>query len=78
MDGVKLKFTKGALQAIAKRSAHARKRRPRSARHHGRSHAGLMYDVPSKQGIKEVASTKDAINKGDAPLIVYHKEAGVG
>jgi len=38
----------------------------------------IMYEVPSKQGIKEVVVNEDAITNGDAPLIVYHKEAGVG
>jgi ATP-dependent Clp protease ATP-binding subunit ClpX len=38
----------------------------------------VMYDVPSKQGIKEVVVNEEAIVQGDPPLIVYHKEAGVG
>jgi len=35
-----------------------------------------MYDVPSKSGIKEVVLNEEVITKGDAPLIVYQKEAG--
>ena len=35
----------------------------------------IMYDVPSRQGIKEVVINEEVITKGDAPLIVYQKEA---
>ena len=35
----------------------------------------IMYDVPSKQGIKEVVISDDVIVKGEPPLIVYEKEA---
>ena len=35
----------------------------------------IMYDVPSKQGIKEVVINDDVITKSEQPLIVYHKEA---
>ncbi|HWZ93050.1 MAG TPA: ATP-dependent Clp protease ATP-binding subunit ClpX [Polyangiaceae bacterium] len=78
MDGVKLKFTKGALAAVAK-EALARNSGARGLRAI-LEHAMLdiMYEVPSKQGIKEVVVNEDAITNGDAPLIVYHKEAGVG
>jgi ATP-dependent Clp protease ATP-binding subunit ClpX len=78
MDGVKLKFTKGALQAIAK-EALTRESGARGLRAiMEEAMLDVMYDVPSKQGIKEVVVNEDAINKGDPPLIVYHKEAGVG
>jgi ATP-dependent Clp protease ATP-binding subunit ClpX len=78
MDGVKLKFTKGALQAIAK-EALTRESGARGLRAiMEESMLDVMYDVPSKSGIKEVVVNEDAVNKGDTPLIVYHKEAGVG
>src|SRR6478735_9201630 len=78
MDGVKLKFTKGALQAIA-RKALVRESGARGLRAIlEEAMLDIMYEVRSKQGIKEVVVNEDAINKGDAPLIVYHKEAGVG
>jgi ATP-dependent Clp protease ATP-binding subunit ClpX len=38
----------------------------------------IMYDVPSKEGIKEVVVNDETIAKGEMPLIVYQKEAGVG
>ena len=34
----------------------------------------IMYDVPSRSGIKEVVISEETITKGDAPLIVYQKE----
>jgi ATP-dependent Clp protease ATP-binding subunit ClpX len=78
MDGVKLKFTKGALQAIAKKAL-IRESGARGLRAIlEEAMLDIMYEVPSKQGIKEVVVNEDAITNGDAPLIVYHKEAGVG
>jgi ATP-dependent Clp protease ATP-binding subunit ClpX len=78
MDGVKLKFTKGALQSIAKKAL-VRESGARGLRAIlEEAMLDIMYEVPSKQGIKEVVVNEDAIANGDAPLIVYHKEAGVG
>ncbi len=78
MDGVKLKFTKGALQAIAKKALE-RESGARGLRAIlEEAMLDIMYDVPSKTGIKEVVVNEDVIAKGEAPLIVYHKEAGVG
>ncbi len=78
MDGVKLKFAKGALQAIAKKAL-ARESGARGLRAiMEEAMLDVMYDVPSKQGIKEVVVNDEAIVSGEPPLIVYHKEAGVG
>jgi ATP-dependent Clp protease ATP-binding subunit ClpX len=78
MDGVKLKFTKGALTAIA-REALTRESGARGLRAiMEEALLDVSYEVPSKQGVKEVVVNEDTISKGDAPLIVYHKEAGVG
>src|SRR5437879_6443719 len=73
MDGVKLKFTKGALSAVAKevlvRQSGARGLRAIL------EHAMLdiMYDIPSRSGIKEVVVNEDVIIKREPPLIVYQK-----
>jgi ATP-dependent Clp protease ATP-binding subunit ClpX len=78
MDGVKLKFTKGALHAIA-RKALQRESGARGLRAiMEEAMLDTMYDVPSKQGIKEVVVNEECIVDGDPPLIVYQKEAGVG
>ncbi len=75
MDGVKLKFTKGALQAVS-REALVRQSGARGLRAI-LEHAMLdiMYDIPSRSGIKEVVVNEDVITKREAPLIVYQKEA---
>ncbi len=78
MDGVKLKFTKGALRAVAKKALE-RESGARGLRAIlEEAMLDIMYEVPSKEGIKEVVVNDDTITKGEAPLIVYHKEAGVG
>ena len=75
MDGVKIKFTKGALTAVArealKRNAGARGLRAIM------EHAMLdiMYEVPSRGDIKEVVVNEEVVTKSEKPLIVYEKEA---
>jgi ATP-dependent Clp protease ATP-binding subunit ClpX len=75
MDGVKLKFQDDALKAVAglalKRNAGARGLRAIL------EHAMLdiMYDIPSRPGVKEVVITADVIEKGEGPITVYEKEA---
>jgi ATP-dependent Clp protease ATP-binding subunit ClpX len=75
MDGVKLKFTRDALQAVAhealKRNAGARGLR--AILEH--SMLDIMYDIPSRQGIKEVVVNADVVLKSEKPIIVYEKEA---
>jgi len=75
MDGVKLKFTKGALQAVSKEALvrQSGARGLRAILEHAM--LDIMYDIPSRNGIKEVVVNEDVITKRDAPLIVYQKEA---
>ena len=78
MDGVKLKFGKTALNAVA-RKALERESGARGLRAIlEEAMLDIMYEVPSKSGIKEVVIGEETINAGEPPLIVYHKEAGVG
>jgi ATP-dependent Clp protease ATP-binding subunit ClpX len=75
MDGVKLKFSKGALQAVAKKALE-RESGARGLRAIlEEAMLDIMYDVPSKSGIKEVVINEDVISRSEQPLIVYHKEA---
>src|SRR5688572_5169279 len=75
MDGVKLKFSKAALHAVAKKALE-RESGARGLRAIlEEAMLDIMYEVPSKQGIKEVVVNDDVINKSEQPLIVYHKEA---
>jgi ATP-dependent Clp protease ATP-binding subunit ClpX len=75
MDGVKLKFQDDALKAVAqqalKRNAGARGLRAILEA----AMLDIMYDVPSRPGIKEVVITPDVIEKGEGPITVYEKEA---
>ncbi len=74
-ENVKLKFTEGALQAVA----HEALRRKSGAR-------GLrailenvmldvMYEIPGRVNIKECVISEEAILKGEQPILVYEKEA---
>jgi len=78
MDGVKLSFTQGALRAVAhkalERESGARGLRAILEE----AMLEVMYEVPSKSNIKEVVVNEEAIAKGESPLVVYEKEAGVG
>ena len=75
MDGVKLKFTKGALQAVSKEALvrQSGARGLRAILEHAM--LDIMYDIPSRNGIKEVVVNEDVITKREPPLIVYQKEA---
>ncbi len=74
-DGIKLKFTKGALTAVA-REALERKSGARGLRAILESSMlDIMYEIPSKAGVKEVIINEDVVTKHEPPLIVYQKEA---
>jgi ATP-dependent Clp protease ATP-binding subunit ClpX len=74
MDGVKLKFSQGALRAVARqaltRNAGARGLRAIMEK----SMLDIMYEVPSQSDIREVAVSEEVIVSGEKPLIVYEKE----
>src|SRR6195952_5027134 len=75
MDGVKLKFQDDALKAVAqqalKRNAGARGLRAILEA----AMLEIMYDVPSRPGIKEVVITADGSEKGEGAITVYKKKA---
>ena len=75
MDGVKLKFARSALGAVArealKRNAGARGLRAIMEK----AMLDIMYEVPSNNTIKEVVVNEEVITRGEIPLIVYEKEA---
>jgi len=78
MDGVKLKFHKPALNAVARRAIE-RESGARGLRAIlEEAMLDIMYEIPSKQGIKEVVISEDVILKSEAPIVVYQKEAEVG
>jgi ATP-dependent Clp protease ATP-binding subunit ClpX len=76
MENVQLRFTEGALSAVAKQAIE----RKAGARGLRAILEGVMleamYDVPSEPDIKEVIVSEDTIVKGEKPLVVYqHAES---
>ena len=76
-DKVKLKFTDGALNAIA-RKAHAQKTGARGLRAIMEEvMLDIMYEVPSQSEIKEVVITEDVILKTGEPFTYFEPSASM-
>jgi ATP-dependent Clp protease ATP-binding subunit ClpX len=74
-ERVKLKFTPGALTAVAKESI-KRKSGARGLRAILENvMLEIMYDIPSRTGIKEVVINEEVITKKQEPVFVYEKKA---
>ena len=74
MDGVKIKFSRGALSKVAQLAAH-QKSGARGLRAILESALlDIMYEIPG-QSISEVIVNEDVIEKHATPLITYAKEA---
>ena len=74
LDGVKLKFAKASLKAVA-REALKRKAGARGLRAIMESAMlDIMYEIPSQEGIEEVVVNEEVITKGEKPLVVYEKK----
>jgi ATP-dependent Clp protease ATP-binding subunit ClpX len=70
-ERVKLKFTDGALRAVAKR-AFERKTGARGLRSIlEESMLDIMFDIPSRDDIEEVIFNEEVFSKGENPLMVY-------
>jgi ATP-dependent Clp protease ATP-binding subunit ClpX len=75
MDGVSLKFTDGALRAIA-RAALKNRAGARGLRAIlENAMLDIMYDVPSKRNVREIVISEDVIDKREPPLVLMQKEA---
>ncbi len=75
MDGVSLKFTDGALEAVAK-AAMKNRAGARGLRAILESAMlDIMYDVPSRRNIREIVISEDVVEKNEPPLVVMEKEA---
>ena len=71
MENVHLKFTDGALVAIAK-EALGRKTGARGLRSIlENAMLDVMYDIPSQDGVKEVVLNEEVITKGAEPIVLY-------
>ena len=74
LENVQLRFADGALKAVA-RQAIARKSGARGLRAIlEKVMLDSMFEVPSEPDIKEVVVSEDVIEKGEAPLVVYHSK----
>jgi len=75
MDGVSLKFTDGALEAVAK-AAMKNRAGARGLRAILESAMlDIMYDVPSRRNIREIVISEDVVEKNEPPLVVMEEEA---
>lgn len=70
-EDIKLRFTEGALVAIAKKAL-ARKSGARGLRSvmEG-AMLDVMYDLPSRENVQECVISEQVINNGDYPVILY-------
>ncbi|HUH01330.1 MAG TPA: ATP-dependent Clp protease ATP-binding subunit ClpX, partial [Kofleriaceae bacterium] len=74
MDGVKLKFTRGALFKVAQ-LAQAHKSGARGLRAILESALlDIMYDTPGQMNLSEVIINEDVIEKHAAPMVTYTKQ----
>jgi ATP-dependent Clp protease ATP-binding subunit ClpX len=75
MEGVHLRFTDGALGAIA-REALKRKSGARGLRAIMENiMLDVMYDIPSQPNIKEVLISEEVVTNKEHPIILYQKAA---
>jgi ATP-dependent Clp protease ATP-binding subunit ClpX len=75
LDNVRLKFTDGALTAIAKK-AKERKAGARGLRAILEDvMLDVMYEIPSRGGVTECIINEDSITKKEKPILVYAKQA---
>jgi ATP-dependent Clp protease ATP-binding subunit ClpX len=74
MENVKLDFTDGALMAVA-REALKRKSGARGLQAILENiMLDIMYEIPSKENVRECLINDEAIAKGERPILVYEKE----
>jgi len=74
LEGVKLRFTEGALKAISKKAVQ-RKTGARGLRSILEDvMLDLMYDIPSQSNVKEVIINEEAILNHESPIMLYEKE----
>jgi ATP-dependent Clp protease ATP-binding subunit ClpX len=74
MDGVKLKFTRGALYKIAE-MAQGQKSGARGLRAILESALlDIMYETPGETNIGEVIINEDVVEKHTEPMVTYVKE----
>jgi ATP-dependent Clp protease ATP-binding subunit ClpX len=78
MEGVNLRFTEGALRAVAE-MAYKRKTGARGLRSILEEiMIDVMYEIPSLSGVKECVITEDVVLKKDRPILIYNSKMAKG
>jgi ATP-dependent Clp protease ATP-binding subunit ClpX len=73
-DGIGLRFTEGALAAIASKAL-KRKSGARGLRSvMEEAMLDVMYDLPSKENVQECVISEQVITQGDYPVVLYHNK----
>ena len=73
LENVALRFTEGALRAIAKKAT-ARKSGARGLRSIMESiMLDIMYELPGQNNVKEVVISEEVVSTGQAPILLYEK-----
>ena len=74
LENVKLKFTDGALRAVS-RLAVNRKAGARGLRAIlEKPMLDIMYDIPSRNDVKEVVINEDVVKKGEKPILLFESK----
>ncbi len=74
LENVKLKFTDGALRAVS-RLAVTRKAGARGLRAIlENTMLDIMYDIPSRNDVKEVIINEDVVKKGEKPILLFESK----
>jgi ATP-dependent Clp protease ATP-binding subunit ClpX len=73
-DGISLRFTEGALTAIAQKAL-KRKSGARGLRSvMEEAMLDVMYDLPSREGVQECVISEQVITQGDYPVVLYQNK----
>jgi ATP-dependent Clp protease ATP-binding subunit ClpX len=76
-ESVKLRFTEGALMAIAK-EALKRKSGARGLRAIMENiMLDVMYEIPSQSNIRECIISEEVVFRNEGPILLYEKEVEV-
>ncbi len=78
MDGVRLKFTKGALQKVSEQALLHRSGARGLRAILETALLDLMYEIPSEPSIREVLINEDVIDKRTPAIMAYGKEVAEG
>jgi len=78
MEGVNLRFTEGALRAVAE-MAYKRKTGARGLRSILEEiMIDVMYELPSLPGVKECVLTEEVVLKKERPILIYNSKMAKG